>query len=68
VLLCESVLPERNEPGVVNFLDLEMLAISGGQERTEQEYRALFESAGLQLSGITPMRFGMSILEASVAR
>jgi len=66
VLLCEFVLPETNKPGFANLLDLEMLVISGGQERSEREFRSLFESAGLRLSGIYHTRSGQSILEAEV--
>jgi hypothetical protein len=64
VLLCEVVLPGRNEPSLVNLIDLEMLAMSGGQERTEQEYRNLLESSGLRLHAVYPAAVGMSILEA----
>ncbi len=64
ILLCESVLPGKNEPGIAHFIDLEMLVISGGQERSEREYRALLESAGLRLREIYPTRSGLSILEA----
>jgi len=64
VLLYESVLPEKNEPGIVHFIDLEMLVISGGQERSEREFRALLESAGLRLTKVYATRSGLSILEA----
>jgi hypothetical protein len=67
VLLCEFVLPPSNAPGIVNLLDLEMLVISGGQERSGQAYRELFESAGLRMSGIYATRAGLSILEAEAA-
>jgi hypothetical protein len=67
VLLCEFVLPESNKPGFANLLDLEMLVISGGQERSEREFRSLFESAGLRLSGIYHTRSGQSVLEAEVS-
>jgi len=66
VLLCEFVLPESNKPGFANLLDLEMLVISGGQERSEREFRKLFESAGLSLAGIYPTRSGQSVLEAEL--
>jgi SAM-dependent methyltransferase len=67
VLLVEFVLPEANMPGFANLLDLEMLAISGGQERSEREFRDLFDSAGLRLSRVYPTRSGQSILEANAS-
>lgn len=66
ILVCDVLLPGRNEPGVEKLLDLEMLAISGGRERTEAEFRRLLERAGLQLDNIYPTRVGISILESSV--
>ena len=64
VLVCEALLPGRNEPSLLNLIDLEMLVMSGGQERTEQQYRKLFESAGLRLGAVHPAAVGLSILEA----
>jgi hypothetical protein len=68
VLLCEFVLPEINKPGFANLLDLEMLVITGGQERSEREFRKLFKSAGLNLTRIYPTHSGQSVLEAEVNR
>jgi hypothetical protein len=46
------------------LLDLHMLAVnSGGRERTEAEYRALFEKAGFKLTRIVPTQDEMSIIE-----
>src|SRR5262249_653417 len=43
LLVIESVIPPGNEPFHGKFLDLVMLLIPGGKERTENEYRSLFE-------------------------
>jgi hypothetical protein len=41
-----------------------MLVITpGGRERTEAEYRALFEKAGFKLTRIVPTQDEMSIIE-----
>jgi hypothetical protein len=48
VLVVDAVLPPGNEPHRAKWLDLLMLAISG-RERTEPEWRALIEGAGLEL-------------------
>ena len=57
LLLVERVLPERAEddPGTI-MVDVQMLAVTGGRERSEAEYRALFEAAGLTLTTIVPIR------------
>ncbi len=64
LLLAEAVVPPRNEPGFVKILDLEMLMI-GGLERTEQQYRDLYASAGFRLDRIIPTRGPMQIIEGS---
>jgi len=43
--------------------DLNMLAVGGGRERTEAEYRALLEAAGLKLTRVVPTQSLMSVVE-----
>jgi len=64
LLVVESVIPPGNEPFGGKFLDLVMLLIPGGKERTEEEYRALFAEAGFELSKIVPTGSEVSIIEA----
>jgi hypothetical protein len=52
VLLVESVIPPGNESNGAKWLDLLMLVLEGGRERTEPEWRALLEGAGLGLDQI----------------
>ena len=40
-----------------------MLAIPGGLERTESEYRALFDAAGFRLEQIVPTKADVSVIE-----
>ena len=64
VLLAEMVVPEGNEPSPAKGLDLVMLTIEGGKERTEKEYQELLEAAGLRLTRVIPTRSPFSIIEA----
>lgn len=64
LLVVESVIPAGNEPFGGKFLDLVMLLIPGGKERTEEEYRELFAQAGFELSRIVPTGTEVSIIEA----
>lgn len=64
LLLVESVIPPGNEPFAGKFLDLVMLMIPGGKERTEDEYRALFAEAGFKLNRIVPTGTEVSVIEA----
>ena len=63
LLVIESVIPPGNEPFHGKFLDLHMLLIPGGKERTENEYRTLFERAGFELTRIVPTGAEVSIVE-----
>lgn len=55
LLVVEAVLPERTSgPSVAVEHDLLMLTITGGRERTEAEYRALFEASGFALERAMP--------------
>ena len=48
-----------------DVLDLAMLVVPGGQERTEEEYRILLEKASFRLTRVIPTRTPSgSILEA----
>jgi hypothetical protein len=63
LLVVESVIPPGNRPFHGKFLDLVMLIIPGGKERTEGEYRALLERAGFELTRIVPTGTEVSIVE-----
>jgi hypothetical protein len=63
VLVVESVIPPGNDPCFGKLLDLTMLVIPGGQERTEDEYRTLFGKAGFRLSRIVPTQAEVSVIE-----
>jgi hypothetical protein len=65
LLLIETVIPPGNEPCFAKFLDLTMLAIPGGQERTEEEYRTLLGTAGFRLENIVSTTAGVSVIEGT---
>jgi ubiquinone/menaquinone biosynthesis C-methylase UbiE len=64
LLVAEKVIPPGNQPFMGKFFDLHMLVMTpGGRERTEAEYRALFEKAGFKLTRIVPTQREVSIIE-----
>jgi O-methyltransferase domain/Dimerisation domain len=67
LLVVESVIPPGNEPSFGKLLDLTMMAIPGGKERTEEEYRRLFTSAGFSLITIVPTKAEVSVIEGKKA-
>lgn len=65
VLVLERDLGGPNENPPAKFSDLNMLVNPGGRERSEEEYAALFATAGLRYVGATPSAAGFSVFEAS---
>lgn len=63
VLLVEMVLPKGNAPSMGKLLDLQMLAVLPGCERTEAEYEALLQKSGFQLTRIVPTMSPYSVIE-----
>ena len=64
LLLCEAIIPAGSEPSPVHFMDLVMLLVTGGRERTEAEYRSLLRSNGFELTRVIPTPSLLSIIEA----
>jgi len=64
LLVIEAVIPVGNQPFLHKFMDLNMLVMTGGRERTAAEYRALFEAAGFHLNRIISTPMEVAVLES----
>jgi hypothetical protein len=64
LLIVEMVLPPGDAPHPGKLLDMSMLVLVGGQERTEPEYARLLDKAGLRLSRIVATQSPVSVVEA----
>jgi hypothetical protein len=64
LLIIECVIPPGNEPFFGKWLDLTMLVIPGGKERTRQEFSDLLQSAGFELTSINTTSSDVSVLES----
>ena len=64
LILVDSVVPETNEPHFSKFIDLNMLVMTGGKERTEKEFAQLLADAGFKLLRVIPTDLPTSIIEA----
>ena len=62
--MLEGVLAPGNEPNLGKLIDLEMLAGPGGRERTEEQFRELFQSSGFRLTRIFPTKSPLCVVEA----
>jgi hypothetical protein len=66
VILVESVLPADNSPNFGKLIDLEMMAMPGGRERTEAEFKSLFERAGFSRMRVVPTQAPLWVVEALI--
>lgn len=64
LLLVDMVVPEAPSASFSNLLDLNMLVMTGGRERTQAEFAALLDGAGYKLTRIIPTMAPQSIIEA----
>lgn len=64
LLLVEAVVPEDGRPHISKFVDLIMLTMTGGRERTASEYETLFGETRFKLSRVIPTASDFSIIEA----
>ena len=64
LLLIESIIPLGNEPSPAKFGDMIMLLLTGGRERSEEEYRSLLRFNGFELTRLIPTPSMLSIIEA----
>ncbi len=64
LLIVEMVLPEGNEPHMGKMLDMMMLLVPGGQERTPSEYAKLLEPNGFRMTRVVPTASAVSVVEA----
>lgn len=64
VLVVDTVLEPGNEPQWGKLMDINMLVLTGGRERTEREFAELFSQAGLRLLAVHPTRCPASVVEA----
>jgi hypothetical protein len=64
LLIVEMVLPETDEPHMGKMLDMMMMLVPGGEERTPSEYAALLEPNGFRMERVVPTNSAVSVVEA----
>ena len=69
LLVIDAVMKPGNEPDPNKFMDVNIMALTGGRERTESEFRDLCARAGLKLLGLRPLPSpaALSLLEVGLA-
>jgi hypothetical protein len=64
LLLVEMVLPEGDAPHPGKLLDMVMLTVPGGEERTPSQYSALLDQAGFRMTRVVPTASLVGVVEA----
>ena len=64
LLIVEMVLPEGDEPHMGKMLDMMMMLVPGGEERTPGEYAELLEPNGFRVNRVVPTASAVSVVEA----
>lgn len=62
LLVMEQVVGEGPDPAFADHLDMAMLVLLGGRERSRAEFDRLFAPAGFALESVTPMPTSFSLL------
>jgi hypothetical protein len=65
LLVIEQVVTPRNEPGMAKIMDLEMMVLPGGRERTEPEWNDLLQASGFRLESVIQTPLPQCIIEAA---
>jgi hypothetical protein len=55
LLVIERVIKPSNQPDPAKWMDLHMLVVLTGRERTEEEFGVLFAEAGFNLARVIPV-------------
>jgi O-methyltransferase domain len=63
LLIAETVLPNDGERHFANHLDIQMMVVTGGRERTPDEFGRLFADCGFHLERVIPTDGPYSIVE-----
>jgi hypothetical protein len=67
VLVADCVIPPGERPDWGKLLDIQMMVVVPGKERTKEEFAALFKHAGFKLTRVVPTRCPLSLIEAVAA-
>jgi hypothetical protein len=63
LMLLEAVIAPGDTPDLGKLIDLEMMMMPGGKERTADEFAALFARAGFELTKVVPTESMLSVVE-----
>jgi hypothetical protein len=63
LIVVDTVIPEGNGQDFSKLMDVNMLVMTGGIERTEQQFKELYAKAGFKLTRVVPTESALSVIE-----
>jgi methylmalonyl-CoA mutase cobalamin-binding subunit len=67
LFVIEVLVPKNEMPSIAKTHDVNMLVLTGGHERTHEQYQSLLHAAGFQAVSLTTTPHGLSAVEAALA-
>ena len=64
LLVIEDIVCSPNVPCQAKLSDIQMLARTGGRNRTESEYRELLSAGGFDTQRVLPLTAGLAVIES----
>jgi O-methyltransferase/methyltransferase family protein len=64
VIVVEYLIGDRNIGLEGKLMDLNMMVVTGGVERTREEYAIIFQAAGFRLAAVVPTKSPIVVIEA----
>ena len=64
LVVVEGLLPDTPQPSPVTLMDMNMLVMLGGRERTSGEYTALLKRCGYEVERVIPTGGMFGVIEA----
>src|SRR5215212_1270657 len=64
LLIVDAILPPGNTPSFAKLSDINMMVITGGKERTAEDFRQLLAATGFDVVSVNPIHEWVGIIEA----
>jgi SAM-dependent methyltransferase len=67
LLIIDAIIPPGNAPSFAKFSDINMMLITGGRERTEEDFRRLLAATGFEVTSVSTVHEWVGLVEAMAA-
>jgi hypothetical protein len=67
LLILDSIINADGSADFAKWMDLEMLTMPGGKERTLEEFRLLLQKSGFQITSVHPTPSWVNVIEAQLS-